>query len=138
MGWLATDDGLEPGDMQVILHDALEAAELLYDVTVIVETPGTYTPGGGAAEPTVAEYTVRGFEDTFSEAYQRGGLIQKGDRVVNVTQFSAIEEGLTAAIAAQEMSPSPGDRVVARGREGKLVDVGQDPARGLWVLGVAN
>lgn len=137
MGWLATEDGLEPGEIHGILADALEDAELVYDITVKVETPGTYTPGGGAVTVVVQEFTVRGFEDTMAESYIRGGLISTGDRAVLITQQSAIDSGLTAAVATQKMSPGLNDQVLCRGKEGSIKDVGQDPARGLWVLGVS-
>ena len=125
--------GLLDGVIQTIVGQAADF--LMLDCTFIAVTEGTYTPGGGAITPTEVNHPCRGWVDEDVQMYMDRGTISKGNRVVGVLQTSL--PGVVPKRSTATSGESRPDKIVARGVESIIEDVGEDPASATWIFGVS-
>ena len=115
---------LTDGTLAADVVDALNAADVPYDLTVTRTVPGTYDVETGTTGPaTVTDYSCVGFVDVFDQRVVDGTLIQQSDRRV--------------FIAASTLAITPTtttDTVTIGSTDYVIVSVQQDPAAALWEL----
>lgn len=107
------------GELADIINDALEGADLPFDLTLSRDVPGSTAPPysqWNPGPPTTQTHACRGFVDDYRADQRDGTLIQLNDRKV--------------VILAPSLSvvPVPGDKITARGIEYTAVTVQADPA----------
>jgi len=115
------------GELADIINDALEGADLPFDLTLTREVPGSteppYSPWN-PGPPTTATHACRGFVDDYRADQRDGTLIHLNDRKIVI---------LAPSIA---VTPVPGDKLTARGQTYTVVTVQADPALATFICQV--
>ncbi|MDF1599719.1 hypothetical protein PZ895_08005 [Mesorhizobium sp. YIM 152430] len=112
------------GELANIIGDALVSADIPYDVTIIRLTSGESDPSTPwiPGEPTLTEYTGKGFVDSYSVFERAASSIETGDiKIVLVANTFSIV-------------PNPADEIRARGVIYNVIDVQPDPARATYAV----
>ncbi len=114
------------GEIAEMVADALESANVPYDLTLTRSTPGEVDPDEPwvVPEPTITAHACRGFVDSYRADQVDGTVIQRNDRKVMVL------------VPTLSITPVPGDTVTARGQTYGVVHVDADPALATWTLQV--
>ena len=137
MGWLrnAANDG--PGQIHTIIGNVLPAVGLTYECFYTRVVAGSnFDPDNPTdVSPTETVFSVQGFVDEDMARYRDAGVLTKGERVFALTQKSCIAANLALLAGVVEHK---GDKVSARGYTSVVVEVAQDPAQALWLLGAVG
>jgi len=100
-------------------------SEHVFDLTLTVVTPGTrgVNPTAGT-QPTTADHTVKGWEDSYSERQVDGQMIQQGDRKISILG-SSLPSGVV---------PKPNDEITLAGVTRTICENGvkTDPAHAVF------
>lgn len=107
------------GELAEIIGDALEAAELPYDLVLTRDVPGSTAPPyspWSPGPPTIQTHNCRGLVDDYRADQRDGTLIQINDRKILILAPSL------------SVTPVPGDRITARGVVYTAITVQADPA----------
>ena len=119
--------GLLEGELADIINDALESADVPFDLTLSRDVPGSTAPPysqWNPGPPTTQTHACRGFVDDYRADQRDGTLIMQNDRKVVI---------LAPSIS---VTPVPGDKVTARGQEYTVVTVQADPALATYLCQV--
>lgn len=118
-----------PGMEDLVVPDIFKAdiagkifeglGHLVFDVTLIVVTPGTRGVSlTGGVQPTTESFVAKGFVSDYKEEQIDGSIIQRGDRMVVI---------LGASLPANVV-PKPNDKLIAEEKTGLIINVKRDPA----------
>jgi len=108
-------------------------APLVFDVTLVVVTPGTRTVGQLTAgtQATETSYTVKGWVDEMRQRYagatqgatiEERSIVERQDKLITLLG-STLPSGVV---------PKPNDRLTAEGVTRRIVDVDRDPAGAVY------
>lgn len=115
------------GELAGIIFDALEGADLPYDLVLTREIPGSteppYSPWS-PGPPTIQTHNCRGLVDDYRADQRDGTLILSNDRKVLILAPSL------------SITPVPGDKITARGVVYTAITVQADPALATFTVQV--
>jgi len=103
------------GELAELIFDALESADVPYDLMLIRSVPGNGPPHN-PGPPTTQTHGCRGFVDDYRADQRDGTIIQVNDRKIVILAPSL------------SVAPAPQDKITARGANYTVISVQADPA----------